>query len=277
MRTQLPYEILAAGHFAPGEVHISWRDELRPTTPALDAAIAEEWERRSAEAKEKNQILFNGGMARYLAHRLNGERLEIEAGPTDYRDFVGTNLYNGRRVNEWSWERFSNPIGTTGTIFSTDGMIVFGRRSARVAFHGGYLHTIGGALETDEVRADGTIDAFASTRRELHEELGLSQADITEMQCVGLIRDFQIHQPELLFEVRVSLSAEQLQARHTRADVEQEHLGLEWTPDDPGALVGFIHQAAPVAPVAIGALMLHGKLTWGEEWYGQASEELLSG
>ncbi len=277
MSIELPFEILAEGHFTREQLCIRWHEVVRETLPEIEEHIAEQWELRTAEAKRREQLLFNGAMARYLRHRVADAVLEIDAGPTDYRDFVGTNLFGSGFVEEWGWERFANPIGTTGTILSREGRIVLGRRSMRVAFHGGYLHTIGGALEASEVGPGGTIDGFASVRRELREELGLQEADIEAMECVGLIRDFDIWQPELLMEVRVRLSAEELAARAVGADAEREHVGLESCADEPGRIVDFIHAAAPIAPVAVGALMLHGKLKWGEEWYEGAKRDLGGG
>jgi 8-oxo-dGTP pyrophosphatase MutT (NUDIX family) len=253
---------------------LDWSDEPRATLPEIERLIAVEWERRTAQAKETGQILFNGGLARYVGHQVGDGCLQITVGPTDYRDFVGTNLYNNRRVEEFGWRRFANPVGTTALIVSADGYIVLGRRSERVAYHGGYLHTIGGALEARDCADPEHIDAFAAVLRELSEEVKITDAEVTSIECIGLARDTEILQPELLFEVRVSVPADDLCVRLDRTDPQQEHVGLEYCPDRPEAVVDFLHDSAPFAPVAAAAMMLRGSLTWGDEWYGAATAEL---
>ena len=274
MDDTVPFELLAEGHFASGQLAIRWRDEPRPTTPELERMISAEWERRRADADRKGQILFNGQLARYLAHETRDGCLTLIVGPTDYRDFVGTNLYNNRRLAEFGRERFANPIGTTGMLIGRDGFLVLGRRGRRVAYHGGYLHTIGGGLEQDERRQDGTIDGFASLLRELNEELGITENEVMAIECVGLARDDEIHQPELLFEARIDLDREMLARRVDPSDPQQEHTELEFCLDRPEAIVEFLGAARPVAPVATAALLLHGKLAWGPEWFESACEGL---
>ena len=274
MSGRLPYTILAAGRFAKEQLRIAWTEQPRETTPEIERLIAAEWERRLAQAKEQGQILFNGELARYVAHQVRGGGLHITVGPTDYREFLGTNLYNGRRVEELGWQRFGNPLGTTGLILSAEDMIVLGRRSHRVAYHGGYLHTIGGALEKRDITDPAAIDCFAALLRELGEELSITEAEVGSMECIGLVRDTEIFQPELLFEVRLAVSTGELQARLDQTDAEQEHVGLECCPNRPEVVVNFLRAARPVAPVATATVMMHGLLTWGEEWYVQATEAL---
>jgi hypothetical protein len=183
----------------------------------------------------------------------------LSVGPTCYRDFVGTNLFNRHRADEIGWEKFSNPIGTTGTILTADHQICYGRRSPKVAWHANHVHTFGGALEMNDRAADGTVDTFASLRRELHEELALTSDDIEQIICTGLIRDKEIHQPELLFDVQVRLTAAQIEQRWQTAESRDEHSAIVTLPDTPAAIASFVRDCGSIAPVAIGALHLHAR------------------
>jgi 8-oxo-dGTP pyrophosphatase MutT (NUDIX family) len=260
-----------------------------------------------AEQSRPKRLLFNGGLLRYVRHEVlagmaaggkrgqaprgmpfsvapvapgsepapfchglmagGGEAFELTVGPTCYRDFVGTNLFNHHRLDEFGWERFANPIGTTATLVSSDGLICYGRRSGRVAYHAGHVHTFGGALEEQDRTADGRVDPFASLRRELREELGLRTDDLTDLCCVGLIRDKEICQPELLFEARLTMTADVLRKRWEVAEAREEHDDLVALPDDADAIVPFIRDCGLIAPVAIGTLFLHGRRAWGEAWF----------
>jgi hypothetical protein len=274
-KSWLPFVVQAAGCFGPGRVLVKYVSAPRPTTTILEGLIAKEWKRRTAEAGAKGRVLFNGELLRYVGHEVRGgETFELTVGPTCYRDFVGTNLYNHQRVAEFGWQCFANPVGTTATLVSKDGLICYGRRSEQVAYHQGHVHTFGGALEEEDRRADGEVDAFVSLRRELKEELNLEGAEVEDLCCVGLIRDTEILQPELLFEGRLRLTAEELQGRWRRAEARAEHEGLVTLSDQAEAIVPFIRGCGPIAPVAVGALFLHGRRRWGEEWFRRAAGEL---
>jgi hypothetical protein len=276
----LPFHILATGRFDRAHLRIRHVDEARATTPEIERLIDEEWTRQTALAKLNERLLFNGDMLRYMSHKVivanDAEScLDLVVGPTCYRDFVGTNLYHGDRVLELGWHRFANPIGTTATLRTADGRIAYGLRSQRVSFHAGHVHTFGGGLEASDRHADGSIDAFASVSRELKEELNLDEHELHDLVCVGLIRDTEIHQPEMLFEARVDLPIDDLRRRWASAESMDEHIAIVELDDQPSAVAPFIRSCELIAPVAFGALAIHGKLAWGDEWFRAFEAEFL--
>jgi 8-oxo-dGTP pyrophosphatase MutT (NUDIX family) len=105
--------------------------------------------------------------------------------------------------------------------------------------------------------------------RELHEEIGIDPRDITGFVCLGLIHDRSIHQPELIFDVTVRQSSDELAGM-----CDEEHTGVLACGDSAGTIVPFLREARPVAPVAIGALLLHGRSRFGEQWYEDALRAL---
>jgi hypothetical protein len=276
----MPFDILAFGCFEPAQVRTVFEATPRMSSPLLDELIAVEWQRQMAMARQAGRLLFNGSLLRYVRHATEvgptggNEVLELTVGPTRYRDFVGTNLFNHHRLDEFGWERFSNPVGTTATLVSRDGLICYGRRSESVAYHASHVHTFGGALEESDRAADGTVDLFASVCREVEEELALRREELADLCCVGLIRDKEICQPEMLFEARLDITAEELRHRWRSAATANEHVAIVTLPDRPEAIVPFIRGCGPIAPVAVGALFLHGRRAWGEEWYSRTSEAL---
>ncbi len=253
------FDILAEGRFGSDAVAVLYEPVARPTTGELERLIESEWQTRTVEARNAGRRLFNGDLLRYVGHEVRDGRFCMTVGPTCYRDFLGSNLYQGSRVTEFGWERFANPVGTTATLMTRDGVLALGRRSDRVAWHGGFVHTFGGALERVDLNADGTVDAFAAVRRELAEEAALGAADIEEMVCVGLIRDREIHQPELLFEARLKLTFGEWLGRLAVSDAGDEHVGIAAMLDQAEAIEAFVRSCGPIAPVAVGALALHGR------------------
>jgi hypothetical protein len=275
----LPFVVEEWGSFTPSQVKVYLRPTPRPTTPELEKIIAREWEIRMAEARRTGRDLFNGELLRYISHETANtqrsrtsqseiiEELHLTVGPTCYRDFVGTNLYNHDRLTEFGWHQFANPIGTTAILRTTDQFIVLGRRSSRVAYHAEHVHTFGGALEPRDRISEDRIDPFSSVRRELHEEAALSESDISELICVGLIRDKEIHQPELLFEAELNIVLSELIRRFERAQARNEHAGLTILQEHPDLVLPFLSSRQPIAPVAVGSLLLRGRRIWGEAWY----------
>lgn len=256
----LPVMIQACGRFPPAQVRVTFDPMPRPTTPELDAAIGAEWDRQVALAAGTQRVLFNGEMLRYVSHRATESTFEMSVGPTCYRDFVGTNLYGQAWLDRVGWQCFSNAVGTTATLVTADSLICYGRRSQRVAFHAGHVHTFGGALELSDRKPDGTVDVFAALLRELREELGIGPGDLDDLTCVGLIRDKEIFQPELLFEARVKLTAVMLKERWKTAESADEHDEIVTLQDKPEAILPFIRSCKLIAPVAIGALLIHGQI-----------------
>ncbi|OWY72634.1 hypothetical protein B7486_06875 [cyanobacterium TDX16] len=75
-----------------------------------------------------------------------------------------------------------------------------------------------------------------------------------------MIRDKEIHQPELLFEARIELTVEELRTRWQTAEAKDEHDEIVWLPNEAGAIAPFIQSCGPIAPVAVGALFIHERL-----------------
>lgn len=263
----LPFLIDVQGEYRRGRLHVLWRDVPPPVHPELDALIAETWARECERHRRAGGMLFNGQLARYLSHACGPDGLTLEVGPTDYASFLGTNLYNPHRAEEFGWACFSNPIGTSGTPITSDGWLLLGRRSERVAFHAGFYHTFGGGLEAADRRDDGTLDAFGSILRELREELAVHESEVADLVCLGLIRDPAIRQPELIFDVFIRLTRAQVAERLNLDDAHQEHTAMVACRDDVEAMRAFIRDHQPITPVAQGALHLHARRRWGAELF----------
>lgn len=265
-----PFSVDFAGRFSPDAVRVEWTDTPRKTNPTIEDLIEETWRAKLVESKSTGQVLFNGEMARLVGSSVDGETLRLILGPTNYRDFLGTNLFNGHLLETFGEDCFANALGTSATVVTSDGLLLFGRRNQKVAFHGGYLHTFGGTVEPPDRTEDGSCDVFAAIRRELCEELKLTDDQIVDVVCVGLVRDHQIHQPELLFDVQVSASGSELRSLFDGA-TDEEHVAIESCHDEPESIVPFINSADRITPVAIASLLLHGRVCWGYSWYEQTA------
>jgi 8-oxo-dGTP pyrophosphatase MutT (NUDIX family) len=270
--TQMPFLIDAYGLFDGNQLRIEWREEPRAARAELDRLIERTWIEQLAASRRMGRHLFNGQLARYLRHQIRDGRLLIEVGPTDYAAFMGTNYLHPDRGDEFGWELYSNPIGTSATVITADGWLLYGRRNHKVACHPGYVHTLGGSLEAQDRREDGTLDAFSSMARELREEAGIRVEETSQLVCLGMIRDPFVRQPELIFDANVALTRDELSRRIHSGD--EEHTSLVACLDQPRAMLAFIRETEKIAPIAVGALCLHGRRCFGEAWFEGIMREL---
>lgn len=263
-----PFTVVLFDHYSRDQLTQQWADERRPTTPAIEAAIARTWTTQKALAEKEDHLLYDGALGRLLRVTASPGRLELKLGPTCYRDFVGTNVHNAAMVEAENPDALANPLGVSITLTTRDGYLAFGRRSRRVANHAGFLHAFGGMLEEADRCAKG-YDVFGSAVRELCEELGIRKEELEEMTVGGLVRDGTWHQPELLFEATTPMTRSDLSTRFDPASGEAEHTAIEFVHDDPDAIMPFIERATPVTPIAQAAMLLHGRHSWGVTWYEQ--------
>jgi 8-oxo-dGTP pyrophosphatase MutT (NUDIX family) len=268
--SDLPFIVDAVGAFSQGQLRIVYCDEPAPVIPELEAMVAAIWAEQLEIARQRKFRLYNGQMVRLLRHRLEDGRLIMEGGPSDFAHFMGTNYLGYQRGDEFGWESYSNPIGVSGLLRTSDGWILYGRRNDRVACHPGYVQAFGGSLEAHERQPDGSFDAFGCVLRELSEEAGVQPVDVAEIVCLGLIRDREIRQPELIFDVQIRQSREEMADRLREDDPEQEHAEIVVCRDAPEAIVPFIRAMGLMSPVAVGALFLHGQRSFGSGWHEQA-------
>jgi len=269
--------LLACGPFPPGAVATRVVAQPRPSTPALDAHIEAAWRAAVERAARDGHELFDGDVLRWVRCIVHGahdpRRLEMIVAPAKYREFVGTNLDPALRPyfgpypaaelasSVHPWSHFANAVGTSAVIVTSDGVLVAGRRSARVLGYAGCVHAFGGMLEAADAAADpatsGAVDAFAGLERELIEELGVAAAEISEPVLEGVILEPQIWQPELIFHARVARTFAGLVDAWRGAPHRDEHDDLvtfPLAPDDPEAE---LRRAAPVSPIGRAALALY--------------------
>lgn len=267
----VPFFIEFVQRFTKDQLSQNWNATPRPSTPAIEEGIARTWETELALGHESQRMLYNGDLIRLVESRVTPAQLHLELGPTCYRDFLGTNLHHAATVSRTGEQHLANPLGISSTVITRDGFLAFGRRSGRVAFHGGHLHTFGGLLEPSDRDAEGRLDVFMAAIRELTEELAIRKDEIDEIIIAGLVRDRCILQPELLFEATLTLSRAELTARFDPTAPNQEHTRLEFVHDEPEAIVPFVRRStSSLAPVAAAAILLHGRHAWGTDWYEQS-------
>ncbi|NOS99213.1 MAG: hypothetical protein HOP29_01135 [Phycisphaerales bacterium] len=261
-----PFCVEIAGRFTAAGLVVDGLAIRRRRHAVIEALIEETWKRETGRAEASGRRLYDAPVGRLRDATVTNGRMHLSLEDTTYREFVGTNLYNAATVSQFSGGMLADALGTSAVAITADGRIVMGRRSERVSFHQGHLHTFGGLLEERDRLSDGRYDVYAGIRREIREELGIGAGAISDLVCVGLVRDASIQQPELLFDASLAVTSVELKRRFEAAG-DEEHVRLEACDDLPDAVVPFIQRSGPMTPVAMAALLLHGKCNWGADWY----------
>jgi len=274
----VPFNVELCHRYTRDQLGVSFVDEPRPTTDEIERLIATTWEEEFDKARKEGRLLYNGDLGRLVRVTTGPDSLHFLLAHTCYRDFFGTHVRSAAFVRSIDPECLADPLGVSSTVITSDGWIVYGRRGVRVALHSGYLHAFGGMLEPPDRLEDGTYDVFAAALRETCEELQIEKTEISEMVITGLVRDRRLDQPELLFDATVTLPRSELERRFERAcgkrPQDSEHVAIEFVEDREDAIVGFLRDSAPVAPITQGAALLHGRHRFGKQWYEQALAEL---
>lgn len=244
------------GRYSPVELVVETADGRRSRIEQIEKIIEQEWQ---AARRRPGVKLFDGPMCR-LEYFRAGQKLELGLSSTSYKIFWGTNLTHAELADEFGPEALANPLGLSCALESADGFLMLGRRNASVAYYPQRVHPFAGSLEPANA-----LNPFADARRELAEELGFGDADISGIECIGLLEDASLRQPELIFGVKSTRTRYQIES----AVDPGEHDGCIAIPGDAKKAEAALAEPA-LTPVARGTLMIWGHHRFGKQWFDAA-------
>jgi hypothetical protein len=233
---------LVQGRYTNETVTIKHRDlrGIKTTSPQNDE-IDRVWQSRLSD----NPSLFDGLQVRLDSWQVDEERLILHTSLTSYREFLGTNLSHP----DWTEASLANPIGVSGLVFTSDGYIILGVRSADLGEYSGYIDTIGGNLSPSLHVTNNMIDPFKAFSSEVEEELSIESGQIESGVIVGLWRNVETMRPELVFRTRVYADRMSVGRRGP------EHTELVFLSSTPVDIIEFCHlHLAEITPSCKAAL-----------------------
>jgi len=233
----------------------------RKVVGEVEELIEQVWETVKARPGLK---LYDGPMCRMEELRSSEQRLEIGLSETSYKPFMGTNLEHPELAETFGAEVMANPVGVSSAVESADGYLMLGKRNGSVAYYPNRTHPFAGALEP----RDGG-DVFGAVGRELNEELGLRGEDFELMRCTGVVEDLRLRHMEMLFRVKTKLDRRKIERQVHR----EEHGDSVGVKAEGEAVIEFLREPA-LTPVAVGSLMLWGRIALGNEWFEACSDQM---
>jgi hypothetical protein len=254
------------GDWDSSQVSTAWAPSSLDLPEEAKALVDREWD---AAAGRKDKKLFDGPMCRLESWAVRGGRMELTFSRTSYKVFWGTNLCHPDLGDRYGRRALANPVGVSPALETADGFLMLGRRNASVAYYPSRVHPFAGCLEPGDVspgRESPAPDLFAAVRRELGEELSLSDGDVPLVRCTGIVEDVSLRQPELIFRVRTCLTRSEVEARVDRAE-HHDSFAFPATRAGVQAVLG----DPLLTPVGVASLLLWGRIAFEPAWFEEHS------
>lgn len=265
-----PFFLDVVGAYQPAQVVVHWTDRKRARAQQVEELIERTWQSPQHQEARADGSLYDGRLCRLLAYREADGRLELTVGEVSFREFLGTNLTNAHLRYLHGCDVLGDALGVSAAVVTSDGFLLFGRRSRKVTHYQERIHPVGGVVEPPAGQDGRPPDLFASVVAEIGQELNVPPSVVSDRDRVllGLVRDKRIVQPELVFDVKLNMDALCVREAARTAPDAQEHDEIIPVRDHPSAVVSYIDaHSAELTPVALATLLLHGLRHWGSGWF----------
>jgi 8-oxo-dGTP pyrophosphatase MutT (NUDIX family) len=255
---------LATGDWGAEQIRVTQVPGGRRIVPEVERLIDGAWH----QAQSRPGIrLFDGPMCRLESWRVEHDVLRLTLSDTSYKPFFGTNLSNPELAERYGRDVMANPVGVSPALRTSDNFLLLGRRNSSVAYYPSRIHPFAGCLEPKDQG-----DLTGAVRRELYEELSLSDRDILDVRCTGIVEDRELRQPELIFRAEVSLTRVEIESQ-VHADEHHDSVAIPATRDGIEQMI-----ADPaLTPVGVASLVLWGRTRFGDEWFATLVRQVASG
>jgi hypothetical protein len=271
-RPSLEFEILAHGLYRPNQLDIIYDPSLRmPTSPTIQAWMDALWEQKLALAREQKIPLFDAPLFRLIEAEAKPDgTLHLALGDTRYKEYVTTRVpefAHGRKREE-----LGNALSVCSVVETSDDYILLDKRQSVDVYVGRY-HVIGGFFERDR---DSTTskqpDPFGAISREIREETGIQQSDISEQFCLGVVYDTATPHAEMCFLTRLSIPLGEVLKRVPEEDEIKQLEMLKVTEEGLREFIVMNH--GNISATGEPNLLMYGGVRFGEEWLGEMIEYL---
>ncbi|XP_013422211.1 nucleoside diphosphate-linked moiety X motif 22 [Lingula anatina] len=196
------------------------------------------WSRRRLE----NPSLWNGTKFRLHSTKLESDCFSFHLGITCYKDFITTNWSpQSRTFQELGIKEHNNTqaymsdaMGVGSLLQTSDGLVIFMKRSSKCGEAVGLYDIPGGHAEPEELvgkieaedikldalsPADIVKEIYDSVLREIRDEVNIPLASLSEPVLIGIARNTtSAGRPSVEFFVKCNLSSEDVKKRYCQGD-----------------------------------------------------------
>lgn len=251
------YSVVWTGNIPVSEVVCNYNpDATIDYSPAEMADIEARWKVLTARrSKMKDLPLY-----RLRSIQGEGDKLILDLGRTGYKEYQCTNVRKPSWATENPENKMSNPLAISVVAKTPDPAIFINQRSASVGEYPNRLHV----TPAGHIHPPQSIEE--AIMAELDEELAITYRKIiSEIRIIGLVINRDYNKPELIAELRVTPSAEEVLARSARDAWEYRTLQkLDW--QENVIRDALTKDNLQWVPPGHAALLLAGRLDFGEGW-----------
>jgi 8-oxo-dGTP pyrophosphatase MutT (NUDIX family) len=201
---------ITTGKFYPNTIKALYKP--RRINQTLDAIkfIESKW----SDFVNNQSIAFNGRLFRVDRYIIENNRIEIHLSDTDYKEFVGTRDHDF--IGRFGRENAANPLSVGAVIVTKDNKIVLGKRAEDIDIGKSKISVAAGYLDPEKdmvnsANSDNTLDIFSGIKREIYEETGITNRDIVDLVCMGLINNKEKNQINAPFYCKLDISAKEFE------------------------------------------------------------------
>lgn len=166
--------------------------------------ISSNWQSFEEEAKLKGGQVWDGTY--YRLENVDDISNELQFSTIKYSTIRG--LTHNQDLSSISVQSRPNHISTATLIQTNEGLFVFGVRNKN-SMSSRSIDLIGGGLQPEELEVSNCKDIFANQKKEIVEELGISDIHISSMKGLGITLSSK-YNVIFIFLTKLSLSKEEL-------------------------------------------------------------------
>lgn len=219
------YNLYVKGNFTEQDINVVLERSARSTNNHIERVIQQCWQDAN---KGRISVGFDP-LRQTTVYRLNyfkiSEKLVLSLGETTFQELQGTNATNWILGDIYGSEYLANGILVQALVFTREGKLVLGKRNSRVKEGFETWANFGGSLEKDEVEVRSSRDLFEMMMKEIREEVGVDDVDISSLTLHALFEDWK-HYPVLLFIAQLNRTKAEVEDKFNIKGALEEHLGL---------------------------------------------------
>jgi hypothetical protein len=212
--------------------------------------------------------LHDSPLYRLTSFEEQDEDLVLGLGLTGYKEYQGTNVRQPQWALDATESKMANALALCAIAVTCDGRAFLQARSQHVGEYPGFWHvTPSGHLHPPQSLTDALM-------AELKEELDISPDEVVNPVLVtGLVMNKAVSKPELTLLLRLNADSQEVLNRTPQDGWEFHRLEpLEWKADVVAGWLRENHRRC--VPNGVVALLLGGRIEFGESWMGNALETL---
>jgi len=172
-------KVFFTGHWSSKDIHVSRKKSSRIIDPSLEKKALLSWQIMMQRAKAQGSKLWDSDVYRFEESKAKGKELNLVFSVIPFSIRLGMNELTPE-IKDLGYDFASRGIFSSCLIRTNDSKYVFIEKSSKYYTQKKYAY-VGGVLSQSEYSLQTGEDLFFSVKKEISEELGISETEISSM------------------------------------------------------------------------------------------------